>query len=327
MKFLVFADFHYKMGMYASTAAHLDAILKRAADEKVDFVVHLGDFCNDYAGSGNIVDAYLNNRYGLPVFGIYGNHELETAGNSMENVTPMLCSHGVHFGASDAGYWHYDIGGYRLIGLDTNYSYNETLAVWQHNAPASWGAPDGNRFSDSLSPEQLDWLDKALSDAHEKRLKALIFSHTGLSGEWDSSPDAETVREIFAKYKGTVLMSLNGHNHTDHFCVIDGVAYFDVNTVLNGYWTPMNDYHYAYDQGFIREKECGGTETEWVALNTLSQAKNTWFFEDPLSAVAEIADDGCIDINGSRTKWKHGVIPPINTGCVKPMIEDRHIDL
>ena len=325
MKFLVFADFHYKMGMYASTGAQLDTILKRAADENVDFVVHLGDFCNDYAGSGSMVDAYLNNRYGLPVFGIYGNHELETAGNSMENVTPLLCSCGVHFGASGAGYWHYDIGRCRLIGLDTNYSYNDALAVWQHNAPASWGAPEGNRLSDSLGPEQIGWLDKTLSDAHENGLKALVFSHTGLSGKWNSSPDAETVRGIFAKHKGTVLMSLNGHNHTDHFCVIDGVAYFDVNAVLNGYWAPMDDYHYADGDGFIREKECGGTETEWVALNTLSQAKNTWFFENPLSAVVKIAEDGSIDIIGSRTNWMHGVIPPENTGGVKPMIEDQHI--
>ena len=325
MKFLVFADFHYKHGMYASAGAQLDEILERAADENVEFVIHLGDFCNDYAGSGGIVDAYLHNRYGMPVLGIYGNHELETAGNSMANVTPLLCSCDVHFGANGAGYWHYDHGGYRLIGLDTNYSYSESAGEWQHNFPASWGAPQENLFPNSLSPAQLDWLDKTLADARKNGLKALIFSHAGLSDEWDSSPDSAAVRSIFAKYKGTVLMSLNGHLHTDHFCIRDGVAYFDVNTVLNGYWAPMNDYHYTDGHGFIREKACGGAETERVALNTLSQAKNTWFFEEPLSAVIEICGDGSIDITGSRTNWKHGVTPPGESDGTKPMIEDRHI--
>lgn len=51
LSFLVFADLHYKQGMYASTVADLQAILDRAAEHKVDFILHAGDFCNDYPGS------------------------------------------------------------------------------------------------------------------------------------------------------------------------------------------------------------------------------------------------------------------------------------
>lgn len=197
MKFLVFADFHYKKGMYASTLEHLHSILQRAHNEGAEFVIHLGDFSNDYADSPEITGVYLNNKFNLPAFGIYGNHELETAGNSMATVTPLLCNRDVCFADSEAGYWHYDIDGYRLIGLDTNYSYNAQSNIWQHNLPASWGAPDGNLYPNSLSSRQLEWLDGVISDAHSKGLKALVFSHTGLSGEWESSPDAEAVRMIF----------------------------------------------------------------------------------------------------------------------------------
>lgn len=329
LKFLAFADLHYKKNMYASTAAHLDALLCRAYEENVDFVVHLGDFCNDYAGSPEIIDAYLNNRYGLPVFGVYGNHELETRGNSMETVTPLLCGPDVAFGGEGVGYWHYDHMGYRLIGLDTNYSYNSALCAWQHNLPASWGAPEGNVFSDSLAPQQLRWLDGILADAHDKGLRALVFSHSSLSGEWDSSPDASAARDIFAKYPGTVAMCLNGHLHTDHFCVKDDIAYFDVNTVLNGYWKLSDTRHYSDEHTFIREAVDGSGNfvgTEEAQLNMLTQATNTWFFEDPLSAVVEINGNE-INIAGGRTRWKYDIAPDDNADGVKPEIPDRRIIL
>ena len=44
IKFLVFADTHYKKGLYRTQVSDLEKIMKRAADEKVDFVVHCGDF-------------------------------------------------------------------------------------------------------------------------------------------------------------------------------------------------------------------------------------------------------------------------------------------
>ena len=329
MRFLVFADFHYKKGMYASTMEQLDIILRRAKSEHAEFIIHLGDFCNDYAGSPEITDAYLSNKYRLPVFGIYGNHELETAGNTMETVTPLLTNQPVILGGSGAGYWHYDIGNYRLIGLDTNYSYNEVLSEWQHNLPASWGAPDGNLYSDSLSPTQIEWLDEMLCDARCKGMKALVFSHDGLSGEWGSSPDAEKVREIFRKNKGTVRMCLNGHLHTDHFCIKDGVAYFDVNTVLNGYWAISDRHHYLDSHVFIRDvfdADGNVAGNEHAALNGLSQGKNTWFFNDPLSAIVEIKDDEII-IAGSRTSWKYDIMPPETTGGIQPGIDDRHIKI
>lgn len=325
LKFLVFADFHYKKGMYASTLTHLEAILKRAHDEGAEFIIHLGDFCNDYAGSPEAVNAYLHNGCSLPVFGVYGNHELETRGNTMENVTPLLCSGKVTFGKDGAGYWHHDIGCCRLIGLDTNYSFNPETAQWQHNLPASWGAPEGNLYANSLGPEQLEWLEKTVAEAHGKGQKALIFSHAGLSGEWESSPDAEKVREIFGRYKRTVLMCLNGHLHTNHFCEKDGVAYFDVNTVLNGCWKVCTTHHYAEEHTFIRETfDADGNinGTEEARLDTLTQGINTWFFEDPLSAIVEITDGG-IKITGSRTEWKHGIAPFDPEDGIKPEITDR----
>ena len=328
LKFLVFADLHYKKGMYAVGVEHLQSILDRAASENVDFVIHLGDFCNDYKGSPELTQTYLHNCHNLPVFGIYGNHELESRGNTMELVTPLLCNREVVFADADVGYWYTDIGNYRLIGLDTNYSYNEELQQWEHNREASWGAPNGNIKDHSLSPRQLDWLDSILADTAASNKKALVFSHAGLSGLWPSSPDAQAVRELFQKYRDTVILSVNGHLHTNHFAVLDNIAYFDVHTVYNGYWTVCSEYHYDENHTFsYTDYDSQGkmVDTRPLPLNSLKQAKNTWFFNSPLSAVITISDEYAITIDGSETSWMHGIVPANLPEVCKPVISSHRV--
>lgn len=318
--------------MYASTLEGLDHILSRAHDEKVDFIIHAGDFCNDYAGSPELMRAYHQNKYGLRTYGIYGNHELETVGNTMDIVTPRLSNQEVCF-ATDAqgdklGYWYTDIQNFRLIGLDSNYSFNPTEQKWEHNRPASYGCPAGNIKSDSLGPDQHAWLDALLADAAKQKKKVIVVSHACFSGLWYRNADAEAVRALFAKYPGTVLLAINGHEHQDHFAIVDGVAYFDVNTATNGYWVKSDTFHYDDTHTFrFTDYDADGnpTTTEDFPLNDLRQGKNTWFFTTAPSAIVEMDDDGHISIKGERTEWMYGVLPVHPEYEPKPAIEDRCI--
>lgn len=108
LKIALFSDFHYKKRMYPVKVSDLEKIFERAAANNVDLVLHAGDFCNDYAGSPEITDLYLNNPQGLAVYGVYGNHNLETVGNSMDNVTPCLGNREVNFAFEGAGHWYKD---------------------------------------------------------------------------------------------------------------------------------------------------------------------------------------------------------------------------
>ena len=99
LKISVFADLHYKQDMYAATVADLEAVMQRAVDEQVELVIHCGDFCNDYPHSPEILKPYLESA--LPVYGCYGNHELEAQNNSMAVVTPLLCNADVVWGTDD----------------------------------------------------------------------------------------------------------------------------------------------------------------------------------------------------------------------------------
>lgn len=339
IKFTLFADLHYKKGMYISSVADLQEILDRAKQSDADFVIHVGDMCNDYRRSPELLNTYVNNCYGLPVYGIYGNHELESRENDMATVTPMLCNREVTWGTADGtlgdgsiGYYYFDLSGFRMVCLDTNYSQNPETPEWEHNRTASWGEPSGNLKKDSLSPRQLIWLEGVLQDAAEHGLHCLLFSHIGFSGKWISSPDAEAVREMIRraneKRKGTVLMSISGHLHTDHQAMVDGVVHFDVNTVRNGLWLPEAREHYgSLTYPFVNYDE-NGNETERYdrPLSELRMAAQTWFFDRPLSAVVTVSEEGSVTVEGSTAGWYGGVVPDAQYE-VNARISDGRYDL
>ena len=340
IKFALFADLHYKENLYLVSVSDMDKILKRASESCVDFIIHAGDFSNDYAGSPEITSRYLKNSYGLPAYGIYGNHEMEGVGNCMQSVTPLLNNREVVWGTRDEkigdgsiAYFYFDVNGFRIVCTDTNYSYNEDKGEWQHNPPLSWGAPAENIKENSLAPTQIKWLENVLNDAADKNISCIIFSHESFSGVWSDSPDGETVRQLFRnanqRKKGTVLMAINGHLHTNHAKVIDGVLYFDVNTVKNGYWAPSKKHYGDLAAEIINYDEQGDEIGKTMTLlNDLRQGSNTWFFDEPLSAIVTVSKSGEIEIEGAQTSWVGGIVPEVsNTSGTEPQISDVQVKL
>ena len=323
IKFTVFADFHYKKGMYIPSVEDMDSILDRANESGSDLVIQLGDMCNDYICSKELVSAYLDNKYGLPVYGIYGNHELESKNNSMSFVTPLLTNREVVWATDDGkigdgsiGYYYFDFNGFRFVMTDTNYSWNPTEEKWEHNYTCSYGPPHGNTKICAIGPDQLEWLEKILTDAAEKKIPCIVCSHMAFSGMWDSSPEHNEIREIFHKVNqinpGTVLAAINGHIHTNHIAERDGMVYFDVNTVRNGVWLPTVEKHYDKETFIYTDYDENGNklESRERLVSELWMSPQTWYFTNPLSAVVTVREDGKITIEGSETSWYADVIPP-----------------
>lgn len=342
--FTVFADFHYKKGMYASSVQDLENILQRAKNTNSDFVIHCGDFSNDYQGSPELVKTFLNNKEGLPVYGVYGNHELEAIGNNMEYVTPLLTNRKeeVVWGSDDGksndgeiGYYYFDKDSFRIICLDTNYSYNSELNEWQHYAEGSCGPAEGNLYTNSLGPVQLKWLEDLLLISAKEGKHCIIVSHATFNVNWGRcTPDSKAAYEMFKDANklnpGTVMMVINGHYHYNRISVDEEIVFLDVNTVLNGYWTANGFVHYNNEHTFKNTKYDGNGEfvsSEDATLATLSMSKNTWFFDKPLSAVVNISEDGKIKIEGSKANWIYGIEPENVPPMITPEISDLSIDL
>ena len=328
LTFTLFSDLHYKEGMYIACVSDMESILKRAAESGSDFIIHGGDFCNDYVGSPEITNVYLKNKYNIPAYGIYGNHELETNGNTMSVVTPLLTNRpdSVVWGTASGkiedgtvGYYYFDIKGFRIVCTDTNYSVNPKTKKYEHNAPASFGPPDGNFPYNCLGNKQLRWLENVLTDAAHKHINCIIMSHDSYSGVWDSSPDCEKVRKIFKKVNGisdkTVIAAINGHYHRNCSAVKDNIYYLNINSVFNGVWRVADGQHYVDGQVFDFTKyNAVGDPIETYRRNIfeLWQAKNTYFYEEPLSAIVKITRNGLIEIDGSETTWRYNVVPELS---------------
>jgi len=328
LKFLVFADLHYSKSLMAVTVDHLDEILKRAADEKVDFVFHLGDFCTDYFESPEIVKAYKNNKWGLPVYGVYGNHEMEGGVlNTMELITPTLCNRDVNFGKTGEPYYYTDIKNFRLIALDTNYSFNPNTNEWEHNIPGSYGARAGNNPVATVHPEQMQWLKNLLEDAKQRGMKVLVLSHHTMIKDWYDYPNnADEVRTLIECYSGTVLMAINGDLHTDHFEIRNNVAYYDVNVALWADWITDSEAPYPYPEDATFEysefdKDGNFIKKYQKPYNSLQ--RKSLYHKEPLSAIVTVSEDGNIEITGSETEYLYGIQPNRKKNGVKPYIPNR----
>lgn len=341
VKFSLFSDLHYIKEYYSCTPKHLEAILQRAADNDVDFVMSLGDFSNDYIGSPEMISLYLDNPHGFPVYGIYGNHELECMhhgkadleiAESMIYVTPYLTNRAdeVHWGTADGkpspdgsiAYYWFEKNGFRFICTDCGYSYNKTTGEWEHNRDL-YVRTKGNSPTECIGEPQRRWMENVLTEAAHNDIPCIVFTHPTLYRAWGGAAgDAEDTRELFRRVnairKGTVVAAINGHLHTDHAAVEDNIVFLDINVVINGFWKGDGEPHYSEGQTFEYPKydakgQYLGTETK--EIRKLHASGKTWFFKDPLNCIVKITNTGksiLISVDGAETEYLYGVLPPVD---------------
>jgi hypothetical protein len=238
------------------------------------------------------------------------------------------------------GYYYFEQNGFRFVCVDNCYSYNVNHkngveVGWEHYLTNSYGEPTasinakrgfdegadakGNINIGSLGPVQMAWLEEVLLDAAAKDIPCIVAGHAGYSGlgfGGGADYDAPKVREIYNKANtanpGTVLMSINGHIHSDNRGWRDGVLYLDVNTVRNAHWAASGTNHYLPEHTYKYEKyddEGNLLSITDRPLNELTMGKNTWFSADPLSCVVTINDSGMIIIDGVQSDWAYGIVP------------------
>lgn len=346
MKFLVFADFHYARNRF-STVEQLRKIIEKAKNNNADFIIHGGDFCNDYAHSPEIVNELMNS--GLMFYGCYGNHDTEGKDDFMSFVSPFMTNdNNAVWGTNDGkigegniGYFYADKGNLRIITVDTNHYYDCDTGELVRTATGLNMAPIKHKVRNCLGEKQLLWLERVIDDAAEKDLHCVVVSHAGFSGlkGWEfagTSCDAQKAREIFnkanLKKKNTVIMSVNGHYHTDHLDVLDNMVYFDVNTLACGYWQVDKEPHYNDNHTFdTYEYDNEGNEICKITRKFTDTffADQTWYFSEPLSAIVEIDDEMNVKVSGMECDWLFGIAPSDVNGIsgVGPYISSKEFSL
>ena len=296
IKFTVFSDFHYDPVRNVTRLEHIEEILDCSKKNNAEFVLHCGDLTENWPKHPEFFETLLNNKHGLKIYGTYGNHDTQSVDNTFDFVTPRLTNdQSVVWGTRDSKvgngeitYYYVDKDDYRFIFIDTNHSYFPKEGIIKHAPPGMGEAPAENEPRHVLGENQLKWLEEALEDAAEKGLHCITVSHAGFAGfkegGWEHptpSYDIERVREMFnrvnEKRKNTVIMSINGHYHTDHAATADNVVFFSVNSCITGWWDCWHSKPYRYGI--------------------------------PLYATVTVTDDFKVIIEGKEGCWLDGIAP------------------
>jgi manganese-dependent ADP-ribose/CDP-alcohol diphosphatase len=234
LQFGIIADVQYADKPQADGRYYRDSlrVLQNAVDsfnsQHLDFVIQLGDLID----GGESAGAEL--KQAVSVFGqiktekyhVLGNHDF--LGLDRQTTMRML-------NMSNACY-SFDIKGRRFIVLDT-----QEIAVqggWSEDSPAyqqacqrleearAKGLPNAQTYNGSLGPEQLQWLEAALTEAEAEAMPVIVFSHLPLMPPEDKHTawNADEVVSILEKHP-CVKAAISGHNHAGGYTLRSGIHY------------------------------------------------------------------------------------------------------
>ncbi len=274
MKFLLFADLHHYPGVFmGGTWDDLHEIQRRAEAENCDFIIHAGDFCHGPTLAPEYVKAYTD--FHIPSYHCLGNHDSDHT--SYEET--------LKYYNMPNGYYSFDQGGCRMIVLNPNYyrlngeDHVFSLSNYYEHGP----------YRDFVPPEQLKWLEETIASSE---YPCILISHESFErpdGVQNREEVLKIINEANRKKPHSVLMCINGHYHRDFIRILDGVLYFDMNSVSYDW---VENEHACYPEDECRE---------------IRLLNHTVVYDDPLYAIVEISGTS-VRIEGMESTMYRGVM-------------------
>lgn len=239
LRFGVIADVHYadrehfKERYYNQALGKLKEFIDKMNQEKVDFIIELGDFKDqdevpNEANTLKYVSAAESvfHQFNGPTYHVLGNHDMD--GITKTQFLERVENTGI---AKDKNYYSFDQNGIHFIVLDGNYSadgkdYNKD----NYTNVESW-IPD----------DQVDWLKE---DLKTHKLPTIVFIHQLLGdskGMKKSAQNAPEVRKILER-SGRVLCVFEGHVNSERHSLIGHIHYYSFISSVFGDGLKNNSY-------------------------------------------------------------------------------------
>lgn len=294
VKFAIFADIH--QDIMPDGEFRLKTILDAASDNKVDFVIELGDFCYPFERNRAFNNLWMN--YPGEKHHVLGNHDMD--GSSKDEYMSYV--------GQPARYYSFDKGDFHFIVLDTNFCfYKGEYIAYDH----------ANYFGELIphrcymDPEQIEWLCRDLRSTDKR---CLLFSHYSLDLRLKNG---ELVRNILEQenqrvgYK-KVIAAFSGHDHSNYEVEINGIAYIQINSASNQYVGS----EFACTERFTPKDN-----------EEHSELKNTVPYTDPVYAIVSLGRKK-LQIKGVKSTFipptpeSLGVPNPFDHVPLTPSIED-----
>ncbi len=237
MRFGVITDLHYAdidpagVKTYRDSAVKLAACVKAMNDERVQFLVELGDFKDQNTppeeartlGYLRTIESEMA-RFDGPRYHVIGNHDTDSL--SKAQFLEATSNTGI---APPSTHYAFVSGGVRLVVLDAT-----------HRGDGSDYDHGNFEWSDSnINGAQVAWLAKTLADSIEP---AIVLVHQQLDGTGSYYVrNASEVRQAI-EASGKVIAVLQGHRHEGAYSEINGIPYFTFKGVVEGAGTANNAF-------------------------------------------------------------------------------------
>ena len=211
VRFAIASDFHAPD--IPDGEHRVATFIKAANDEKVDFIIELGDFCR--LDSASQVYRDLWNSFPGDKYHVIGNHD-------MDRYTFEEYTQGMNM---PARYYSFDQGDFHFIVLDGNNLFDGKK--YTHYARANYYVDAKKRAH--IDPEQMDWLKKDLAATNKR---CILFSHQSIEEALNNGAEVRKILEAENQRAGfkKVVMAFGGHNHSNYSKEINGITYVQINS-------------------------------------------------------------------------------------------------
>ena len=211
VRFAIASDFHAPD--IPDGEHRVATFIKAANDEKVDFIIELGDFCR--LDSASQVYRDLWNSFPSDKYHVIGNHD-------MDRYTFEEYTQGMNM---PARYYSFDQGDFHFIVLDGNNLFDGKK--YTHYARANYYVDAKKRAH--IDPEQMEWLKKDLAATNKR---CILFSHQSIEEALNNGAEVRKILEAENQRAGfkKVVMAFGGHNHSNYSKEINGITYVQINS-------------------------------------------------------------------------------------------------
>lgn len=291
VRFGLISDIH--PDMLPNSVGRIGRFVNAMTQEKVDFIIQLGDFC--WPAPKNLPYLAAWNAFQGPRYHVLGNHDMDE-GYTREQTVAFCKMPAMHYG--------FDAGPLRCLVLDGNEPGGKASGY--------------KRF---MGAEQLAWLAKELRSTDRP---TLLFIHEPFDDDvedyLENSAEVRAVVEQAQKSRpGTVLAVFSGHLHMDYQREINGIRYIQVNSAA--YWWLNNP-------AARRETYPPEVHKQFRYLTHVAAYRDPIW-----SLVTVDLDRGELVLQGRKTEWvgpdpwARGETTPRAREHIHPWISDRHLNV
>ncbi len=224
VRFGVLTDSHYAdrdpsgTRYYRQSLSKMKDAITILNQEKVDFIIHLGDFKDEHPSKvESDTIRFLQTiesqfaRFNGPRYHCIGNHDLDSI--SKEQFQSNVTNTGI---SPTSTYFSFDHNGFHFIVLDPNFHQDGRP---HHKGDFPW-------YDANLPKEQWNWF---LSDLAKTKFPTMVFSHFPLYHFVKEAAvfhlaNYERAQRIMEQ-SGRVVACFHGHTHEENYTEVNGIHY------------------------------------------------------------------------------------------------------